>query len=325
MKVLSGLIFFLAISLLPAAGDPLPSWNDTASKASIVAFVEKVSDPQSPDYVPQELRIATFDNDGTLWSEKPLYFQALYAFDRLQEKAKADPGILTSDVLKAAAAGDMKGAMAGGDKGLIDIVNVSHSGLTVEDFETDVKTWLTTATHPTSGRIYADMIYQPMVELLAYLRDRGFSTYIVSGGGVHFIRAISQEAYNVPPQQVVGSEGATNYSLVDGKPTLMKEGGLQFLDDKAGKPVGIDRHIGRRPIFVAGNSDGDLQMLEWATAGEGPRLGLFVHHTDAKREFAYDRDSSVGRLSDGLDAAGGKGWLLVDMAKDWAVIWPGKQ
>lgn len=325
MKTLLGFILFLGFSVATAAADPLPSWNHTESKAKIIAFVEKVSDPKSPDFVAQQLRIATFDNDGTLWSEQPLYFQGLYAFDRLREKAKANPGILTSDVLKAAAAGDMKGAMAGGEKGLLDIVNVSHSGLTVEAFEADAHTWLTTAVHPTSGLVYADMTYQPMLELLSYLRDKGFTTYIVSGGGAHFMRAISEEAYNIPSEQVIGSEGATRYSVVDGAPSLLKDGGLSFMDDKEGKPVGIDRQIGKRPIFVAGNSDGDFQMLEWATAGDGPRFGLIVHHTDAAREFAYDRDSSIGQLAKGLDEAPKKGWLVVDMAKDWSTIWSGKR
>ncbi|WP_108661216.1 HAD family hydrolase [Acuticoccus kandeliae] len=304
-----------------AGNDPLPSWNEGEAKASIIAFVESVIDPAAPTYVPEAARIAVFDNDGTLWSEQPAYFQALYALDRLKEKAKADPSILTSDTLKAAAAGDMKGAMAGGEKGLLEIVNVSHSGLSVDDFKADAHEWLTTAKHPTTGMTFATMTYQPMNELLRYLRDEGFTTYIVSGGGVDFIRAIAPEAYNIPVHQVVGSEGTTKYVVSDGVPSLMKEGGLSFLDDKVGKPVGIERFIGVRPIFAAGNSDGDYQMLEYVTAGEGPRFGLIVHHTDAEREFAYDREGHIGVLNQALDDAAKEGWLVVDMKKDWATIW----
>jgi len=315
----------IALSLLPISGmaDSLPSWNDTPTEAAIIGFVKRVSDPASSDYVPEPERIAVFDNDGTLWSEQPAYFQGLYAIDKLREKAKADPSILTSDVLKAANAGDMKGLMAAGEEGLIEVVDISHSGITVDDFETSAHEWLTTAKHPTSGLTYADMTYQPMLELLTYLRENGFTTYIVSGGGVDFIRAISQEAYGIPPQQVVGSEGKTTYLVKDGTPTLLKEGGVTFVDDKAGKPVGIMRALGQRPIFAAGNSDGDFQMLEWTTTGEGPRFGLIVHHTDSDREFAYDRDSAMGRLSQGLDEAGPRGWTLVDMAKDWSRVWSG--
>jgi len=307
----------------PALADPLPSWNDTPAKARIIDFVKDVTTPGSKDFVPVADRIATFDNDGTLWTEEPAYFQLLYALDRLREKAKADPAILTDDVLKAAAAGDMKGMMAKGNEGLLEIVNLSHAGMSVDEFMADAYAWLTTATDTKTGLHYIDMTYQPMVELLSYLRDEGFTTYIVSGGGVHFIRAFAQEAYNIPPAQVVGSQGETRYEVVDGKPELMQEGGLTFLDDEAGKPVGIDRQIGKRPIFAAGNSDGDFQMLEYTTAGDGPRLGLIVHHTDAAREYAYDRQSSIGHLDKALDAAPAKGWLVVDMAKDWSRIWTG--
>ena len=307
---------------LPARADPLPSWNDTDAKATIIEFVESVTDPSSGSFVPEDDRIAVFDNDGTLWSEQPVYFQALYAIDALRERAKADPSILTSDVLRAAAEGDMQGMMAGGMEGLVEIINVSHSGVTVEDFKADAHAWLTTETHPTSGLTYSEMTFQPMLELLRYLRDEDFITYIVSGGGVDFIRAISDEAYGIPPAQVVGSEGTTTYAVTDGTPTLMKEGGISFIDDKEGKPVGIERFIGQRPILAAGNSDGDFAMLEWTTAGDGPRLGLLIHHTDAEREFAYDRDGHIGVLSQGLDEAKAHGWLLVDMAEDWEQVWP---
>jgi phosphoglycolate phosphatase-like HAD superfamily hydrolase len=317
-------IVAIAVLVAPAAAlaDPLPSWHDTDAKAAIIEFVEGVTDPASERFVPEDDRIAVFDNDGTLWSEQPLYFQALYALDVLREKAEADPSILTSDVLRAAAEGDMQGMMAGGMEGLVEIINVSHSGITVEDFKDDAHEWLTTATHPTTGLAYAGMTYQPMLELLSYLRDEDFTTYIVSGGGIDFIRAISEEAYGIPPWQVVGSEGTTTYAVTDGAPTLMKEGGVSFLDDKAGKPVGIMRHIGQRPIFAAGNSDGDFQMLEWTTAGDGPRFGMLVHHTDAEREFAYDRDGHIGVLNQGLDEAEARGWLVVSMQEDWQTIFP---
>jgi phosphoglycolate phosphatase-like HAD superfamily hydrolase len=305
-----------------ALADPLPSWNDTDTKAAIIDFVEGVTDPGGDGFVPEDDRIAVFDNDGTLWSEQPLYFQALYALDVLREKAEADPSILSSDVLKAAAEGDMEGMMAGGMEGLLEVINVSHADITVEDFKADAKTWLETATHPTSGLAYAAMTYQPMLELLSYLRDQDFTTYIVSGGGVDFIRAFAKEAYGIPSWQVVGSEGSTKYAVTDGTPTLMKEGGVSFIDDKEGKPVGIMRHIGQRPIFAAGNSDGDFQMLEWTTAGDGPRFGMLVHHTDAAREFAYDREGHIGVLNQGLDEAGSRGWVVVDMKDDWRTIFP---
>lgn len=313
-----------AVVALPAFADPLPSWNEGEAKAKIISFVESVTDPESDDFVPEADRIATFDNDGTLWSEQPLYFQGLYALDVLKKKSAADPAILSSEPLKAASAGDMAGIMAGGMEGLLEIVNVSHSGMSVDAFQSDAREWLTTAKHPTSGLTYAQMTFQPMVELLSYLRDKGFDTYIVSGGGVHFLRAFAEDAYGIPPEQVVGTEGETKYEEIDGKMVLMKHGGVSFIDDKEGKPVGIDRHIGKRPIFVAGNSDGDFAMLEYATSGTGPAFGLIVHHTDAEREFAYDREGHIGVLDRGLDEAADRGWLLVDMARDWSRIYTGK-
>lgn len=314
---------FLVVSITSSAADPLPSWQDGATKSRILDFVSQVSDPSSDNYVTPADRIAVFDNDGTLWSEKPVYFQLLYALDRLKEMAAKDPAILTSDVLKAAAAGDLETVSKSGEEGLLEIVMVSHSGLSVDEFQTDVGAWLETARHPGKNLAYTEMTYQPMLELLRYLRDEGFSTYLVSGGGVHFMRAFVEDAYGVPPENVIGSAGKTRYEVVNGVPTIVKDPGIAFIDDKAGKPVGIDSKIGRRPILVGGNSDGDFEMLEWATAGEGPRLGLIVHHTDAEREWAYDRDSHVGRLVRGLDEADARGWLLVDMAKDWKRVWSG--
>ncbi|MEC9433295.1 MAG: HAD family hydrolase [Pseudomonadota bacterium] len=313
-----------AAAVLPAAAtlaDPLPSWNDDGAQARIEAFVAAVTDPASPDYVTPARRIAVFDNDGTLWSEQPVYFQLAYALDRLRGKAEADPSILTSDALKAGAAGDVGTLAATGAEGLMEVIGATHSGMTAEAFMADVADWMATATHPVAGLRYADMTYQPMVELLTYLRDNGFATWIVSGGGVHFIRAFAEAAYGIPPWQVVGSRGETAYDA--DAHAVLKKGGLTLNDDKAGKPVGIDQQIGARPIFAAGNSDGDFEMLDYVTAGEGPSLGLIVHHTDAEREFAYDREGHIGVLNRGLDEAGDRGWLLVDMKTDWTRIWTG--
>ncbi|MEE4188190.1 MAG: HAD family hydrolase [Roseobacter sp.] len=302
----------------PSLADPLPSWAETETKAAIIAFVESVTDPASPDYVTPADRIATFDNDGNLWAEQPVYFQLIYALDRLREKADADPSILTTDTLKAAVAGDLGTVAAGGVEALLEVLAVSHAGMTVEAFQDDVRDWFDTARHPTTGMRYDDMIYQPMLELLSYLRDEGFQTWIVSGGGVHFVRAFAEKAYNIPPEQVLGSAGPTEYA--DGQ--IMKLPGIDFVDDKEGKPVGIDSRIGKRPIFASGNSDGDFAMLEYTTAGEGARFGMLLHHTDAEREFAYDREGHVGVLNRGLDEGPGRGWIIVDMATDWEQVWP---
>src|SRR6056297_3192577 len=304
----------------PVIADPLPSWAGTDAKEAIVSFVESVTDPASPDYVTPAERIATFDNDGNLWAEQPVYFQLVYAIERLREAADADPSILTSDVLRAAAEGDMQGMLAGGAEGIVEVLDVSHSGMSVEAFQDDVSDWLATATHAETGMLYRDMIYQPMLELLSYLRDEGFQTWIVSGGGVHFVRAFAEDAYGIPPEQVLGSATPTEYD--EDTKSVMKLPGIEFVDDKAGKPVGIDSRVGRRPIFASGNSDGDFQMLEYSMAGDGPRFAMILHHTDADREFAYDRGSHVGGLERGLDEGPGRGWLIVDMARDWARIWP---
>ncbi|WP_238371108.1 HAD family hydrolase [Heliomarina baculiformis] len=323
LKLACAAAFVMACSA--AHADPLPSWNDTETKSAIIEFVDNVTTPGLDTYVIPEDRIAVFDNDGTLWAEQPAYFQLFYAIDILREKAQADPGILSSDVLKAANDGDMEGMMAGGVEGLIEILNVSHAAITPADFETSASEWLATAKHPTTGMAYAGMTYQPMVELLRYLRDEGFATYIVSGGGIDFIRSFADEAYGIPPWQVVGTEGNTSYSADSGTPTITKDGGVTFIDDKEGKPVGIMRHIGKRPILAAGNSDGDFAMLEWTTAGEGPRFGMLLHHTDGDREFAYDRDGHTGVLNRGLDEAAERGWTVIDMAEDWSRIWTGSR
>jgi hypothetical protein len=312
----------LTLAAVPVLADALPSWNDTDTKTAIVAFVDRVTDPASADYVAPADRIAVFDNDGTLWAEQPVYFQLLFALDRLREMAAADPGILTSATLKAAAEGDLEAGLAGGEAALLEIVTASHSGLSVDAFQAAVSAWLDTARHPATGRAYDAMTYQPMLELLTYLRDEDFETYIVSGGGIHFMRAFAEEVYGIPPENVIGSAGQTSYRVIDGVPTIVKDPGIAFIDDKEGKPVAIDTHIGKRPIFAAGNSDGDFQMLEWVTAGDGPRLGMIVHHTDAEREWSYDRESHIGRLDRGLDEGAERDWLIVDMAEDWNTVWP---
>ncbi len=322
MKPLHVLAFAFSVAAAPTLADPLPSWNAGEAKTRIIEFVERVTDPTSPDYVTPAARIATFDNDGNLWAEQPVYFQLIYAIDRLRETAEADPSVLSSDTLRAAAEGDMAGMLAGGMEGVMEVLAISHAGMSVEDFQADVRDWLASATHPTTGMLYGDMIYQPMLELLAYLRDEGFQTWIVSGGGVHFVRAFAEEAYGIPPEQVLGSATPAEYD--EASHSIVKLPGIAFLDDKAGKPVGIDSRIGRRPIFAAGNSDGDFQMLDYAMAGEGARFALLVHHTDGAREFAYDRESHVGKLARGLDEGPDRGWLIVDMARDWARIWPGE-
>ena len=310
----------LIVLAAPVLADPLPSWNDTGSKAAILGFVDAVTDPASPDYVPEAERIAVFDNDGTLWGEQPVYFQFFYALDRLRERAAADPSILTSDNLRAAAEGDLATVMAGGTAALAEVLIVSHADLSAAEFGADVAEWVASATHPTTGLVYEDMVYQPMTELLRYLRDEGFSTWIVSGGGQHFVRALAEDAYGIPPEQVIGSMGETEYRVIDGVGQIVKLPDIAFVDDKGGKPLGIDRNIGRRPILAFGNSDGDYEMLEYATTGEGPGLGMILHHTDGDREWAYDRESHIGRLDRALDDAAAQGWVVVDMATDWDVV-----
>jgi len=323
MRTVRFLVLLAAVGLgATAQADPLPSWADTEARTRIIDFVTRVTDPGSPDYVTPSARVAVFDNDGTLWSERPVYFQFLFAVDRLQEMAADDPTILGSEVLRAAARGDMKAVVAAGEQGLLEILKVTHAGMTVAAFQQEVSDWIAGATHPETGLAYSAMVFQPMLELLRYLRDEDFSTYIVSGGGLHFMRAVTESLYGIPPENVIGSAGETRYVVVDGVPQLMKDPAIAFIDDKEGKPVGIDAKIGRRPIFAAGNSDGDFAMLEYTMSGDGLRFAMLVHHTDAEREFAYDRNSHVGRLDRGLDEGPGRGWLVVDMATDWEQVWP---
>lgn len=321
LMTLTATILFASSGI--ASADPLPSWNDTSARDRIIVFVDSVTDPKSEDYVTPSDRIAVFDNDGTLWSEQPVYFQLIYAVDEVKEMAQKDPSILTSDALKAAAAGDYATLAEGGEKAILEVLNATHSGLSVEDYQSSVADWLSTAKHPTTGLGYDQMTYQPMVELLSYLRDEDFKTYIVSGGGIHFMRVFAERAYGIPTEQVIGSYTVTSYKTVDGQPTITKEPGIGFVDDKEGKPINIDRVIGKRPLIAGGNSDGDYPMIEWTTAGEGPRLGLIVHHTDGEREVAYDCDSHIGRLCDGLENGPDMGWLIVDMANDWSVVYTG--
>lgn len=305
------------------AADSLPSWNDTAPKKAIVAFVEKVTKEGSPDFVPVPERIAVFDNDGTLWAEQPMYFQLAFALDRVKALAPRHPEWRTQEPFAALLRGDVKAALAGGEHAILEIVMASHAGMTAEEFTAVAKEWLRTARHPQTGRRYVNMVYRPMLELLAYLRANGFKTFIVSGGGVEFLRAFAEEAYGIPPEQVVGSAIRTRYDVHDGAPVITRLPEIEFIDDKAGKPVGIHKFIGRRPVLAFGNSDGDFEMLEWTTAGSGVRLGLLLRHDDAAREWAYDRDSVVGRLARGLDEAPRRGWVVVSVKDDWRAVFPG--
>jgi len=305
-----------------AQTDPLPSWNDTAPKKAIISFVEQVTRPGSPNFVPPEERIAVFDNDGTLWAEQPLYFQFLFAIDRVKDLAPQHPEWKTQEPFASLLKGDVKGALAGGEHALVEIVAATHSGMTTEEFKQIVRDWLATAKHPKSQRPYTDMAYQPMLELLDYLRANGFKTFIVSGGGIEFMRAFAEEVYGIPPEQVVGSAGKLNFEMRQGKPVLVKQPAVHFVNDKEGKPIGIQRFIGHRPVAAFGNSDGDLQMLMWTDAGDGGRFCLLVHHTDSEREWAYDRASSIGRLDKALDEAKAKKWTVVDMKDDWKRVFP---
>jgi len=312
----------LALATTVRADDPLPSWNDGQARKSILEFVAGVTKEGSPGFVPPAERIAVFDNDGTLWAEQPLYFQFLFALDRVKTLAPQHPEWKDREPFAALLRGDVKGALAGGEHALLEIVMATHAGMTTEELDTVVKAWLGNAEHPKTGRLYTEMVYQPMLELLAYLRANGFKTFIVSGGGIEFMRAFSEQVYGIPPEQVIGSSGKTKFELRDGKPVLVKLAELNFIDDKEEKPVGIQQQIGRRPIAAFGNSDGDLQMLQWTAAGAGPRFCLYVQHTDAAREWAYDRSSSIGKLDKGLDEAHAKGWTVVSMKDDWKRVFP---
>jgi phosphoglycolate phosphatase-like HAD superfamily hydrolase len=302
--------------------DPLPSWSDGSAKQAIISFVTKVTSEGGADFVAPAERIATFDNDGTLWAEQPVYFQLQFALDRVTAMAPQHPEWKTKEPFNHLIAGDTKAFLAGGEKSLLAALAASHSGITTDEFAGVVKDWLSTATHPKTGRPYQRMVYQPMLELLSYLRANGFKTFIVSGGGVEFMRAFAEEAYGIPPEQVIGSQGKLMYEMRDAGPVLVKLPEVQFVDDKGGKPAGIQTLIGRRPIAAFGNSDGDLEMLQWTTAGSGARFALIVHHDDAEREWAYDRESHIGTLDRAWDEANAKGWTVVSMKSDWKTIFP---
>ncbi|TCK02694.1 heat shock protein HslJ [Marinobacterium mangrovicola] len=307
-----------------ASADPLPSWNSGAAKDSIIEFVDNVTDPESGQYLPPAKRIATFDNDGTLWSEKPLYFQFYFALDRLKAMAPEHPEWQTTEPFASYLAGDVDKMVAHGEEGVLKVVAATHAGQTTEEFRQAAEQWLKTARHGSTGKLFTEMAFQPMLELLDYLRESDFKTFIVSGGGVDFIRSFAEEVYGIPPYQVVGSSIKATYEVRDGKPVMVKQPEIAFVDDKEGKPVGIHQYIGARPVLAFGNSDGDYQMLDWVTSGEGPSLGLLLHHTDALREWSYDRKSLVGTLDHGLDDADEKGWVLVDMKQDWNSVYPEK-
>ena len=304
------------------AKDQLPSWNEGAAKAAILEFVAAVTDKAGPDYVEPSARVATFDNDGTLWIEYPMYTQLLFALDRLKEMAPQHPEWKTTQPFKAVLEGDMKTVVDSGMKGVMEILMASHAGMTAEEFERDAERWLNTTRNKRFDKPYTELIYQPMLELLDFLRENEFKTFIVSGGGIAFMRPIAEKAYGIPPEQVVGSSIVSEYQVIEGKGVIVRKPEIGFIDDKEGKPAGIYQHIGQRPILAFGNSDGDMQMIEYTTTGEGRRLGLYVHHTDPEREYAYDRESHVGKFDIALDRAEDEGWIVVSMKDDWARVWP---
>jgi phosphoserine phosphatase len=332
MKTLKDTIWLAAILLLNTflvpcmakKADPLPSWNDGPARQAITEFVAAVTDKNGKDYVKPAERIATFDNDGTLWVEYPMYTQFLFAFDRVKKLAPQHPEWKTKQPFKAVLEGDMKTVGASGMKGLMEILMETHTGMTAEEFEQEASNWLATEKHSKFKRLYTECVYQPQLELMTYLRANGFKTFICSGGGKAFMRPMTEKTYGIPPEQVIGSSAVAEFQVKDGKPVLVRMPKVNFVNDKAGKPVGIYQHIGRRPILAFGNSDNDMQMIEYTMAGEGRRLGLFVHHTDADREFAYDRKSHVGTLDKALDQADANGWIIVDMKSDWKTVFPQK-
>lgn len=329
-KILISLIFLLGLIIFGCNAeqnkkiekDPLSSWYDGAAKQSIINFVNEVTDKANPNYVPADERIATFDNDGTLWSEQPYYFQFQFALDRVKEMAADHPEWNDEPLFKAVMDDDIEKVLSFGEHGLLEIVMATHAGMTTTEFGQIVKNWIGIAKHPKTNKLYKKMVFQPMLELLDYFRANGFNTYIVSGGGIEFMRPWVEEVYGIPPEQVIGSSIKTKFELREDGPVIVRLPELDFIDDKEGKPVAINKYIGRRPIAAFGNSDGDLQMLQWTAAGGGKRLMVYIHHTDSDREWAYDRESHIGRLDKGLDEANEKGWTVVDMKNDWKVIYP---
>ncbi|MFN4896528.1 MAG: HAD family hydrolase [Pseudomonadota bacterium] len=316
----TAIISFFITSCAWAAPSNLQSWNEGPTRQAIVDFVSRVTEPNSPAYVPPEDRITTFDNDGTLWPEQPMYFQLLFAIDRVKELAPQHPEWSNKEPFASLLKGDVKRALAGGERAILDIVTATHAGMTTDEFERCVRTWIESARHPTTTLPYTAMVYQPMLELLEYLRENGFKNFIVSGGGIEFMRPWVREVYGIPPEQVIGSSIKVKYEMRAGTPVLVRLPEINFINDKQGKPVGIHTQIGKRPLAAFGNSDGDLEMLQWTTSGTRPGFALYVHHTDAEREWSYDRTAHVGRLDRGLDEARAKGWTVVDMKRDWRVI-----
>lgn len=319
LGILASLFMCMAVA---AASEPLPSWNDGANKQAIIDFVVRVTKDGSADFVPEAQRVAVFDNDGTLWAEQPMYVQALFVADRVKTLASQHPEWTSKEPFASLLKGDATGVAASGEPGIAELMAITHAGMSTDEFAVIVSDWIATARHPKTGRLYTEMVYQPMIELLAYLRENGFKTFIVSGGGIEFMRPWVERVYGIPPEQVIGSTGGLKFEMRDGVPVIMKTPDLVLNDDKDGKPVGIQRHIGRRPIAAFGNSDGDLQMLEWTCSPPGARLCLLVHHTDPEREWAYDRTSRVGRLDKALDEAIARGWTIVDMRQDWKTVFP---
>ena len=315
---------WVLICMMPSiqAADLLPSWNDTDAKQAIVSFVDQVTEESGPNYVDPADRIAVFDNDGTLWAEQPVYFQLLFARDRILDLVSQHPEWREQEPFASLLDGDLEAVLAGGEESVLEIIAASHGGMTTDEFSGIVREWIATATHPSTQRPYNQMVYQPMLELLDFLRAHGFKTYIVSGGGSAFMRPWAGGTYGIPPEQVIGSSVKTKFKLRDGAPVILRLPELEFLNDKAGKPVAINKHIGRKPLFAFGNSDGDLEMLQWTASGPGLRFMGLVHHTDARREWAYDRQSHVGRLDTALDVAKQQGWLIVDMKREWNQIFP---
>lgn len=320
--LIGSLFFLLAFASIAFAADPLPSWNSGTAKAAIIEFVDRVTREGGLDYAPPAERIAVFDNDGTLWIEHPMYVQLAFARDRVKAMAPLHPEWKDKQPFKAVLEEDMKTLAASGERGLVELIMATHAGMTTGEFEKNVSDWLTTARHPRFKRPYTELVYQPMLEVLGFLRANGFKTFIVSGGGIEFMRPWTEQVYGVSRDQVVGSSIKTMFEMRDGRPTLFRLPQVNFVDDKAGKPVGINEHIGRRPIAAFGNSDGDLEMLQWTTMSGGVRLGVIIHHTDGEREYAYDRNTSIGHLDTALDVATLNNWTVVDMKRDWKRIFP---
>ncbi len=322
-QVIASLLFFLAVNAF--AQDILPSWNEGPSKQAVLSFIEKTTTPGSADFVPAPERIAVFDNDGTLWSEQPIYVQIAFTFDRVKALAPQRPEWKTKQPFKAVLEDDLKGVLATGQKGLFELIAATHAGVDTDTFRTTVEQWLKTARHPRTGRPYTEMIYQPMLELLAHLEARGYKTYIVSGGGIEFMRPWTEMVYGIPPERVIGSPIKSKFEIVNGIPKIIGLPEVRFIDDGPNKPIGIQERIGRRPVMAFGNSDGDREMLLWTTSGKGPRFGMLIRHTDDIREVAYDRQSHIGRLEKALDMAPETGWVVVDMKKEWKEIFPPKK